>query len=120
MLANRILSTAENPNEKKTMLNDVLLGVVTRMSENTRVETTSHPITAGDDDPMFPRFDEVILEQYLPLSMNEFTVAKGHEGLAWCSSRGGLASSKFFKSTRKLRNEVLPTATTDRRLANLS
>jgi hypothetical protein len=70
MLAKRILSAAVKIQRKGKDINDVLLRVVTRMSENTRVEATSHPITAGDDDPMIPHFDEVILEQYLPLHMN--------------------------------------------------
>jgi hypothetical protein len=105
MLAKRILLAAVNAQRKKGVLNDALLGVVTRVSENARVEATSDPITTGDDDPVFPRFDEVVLEQYLPLRVNEFTVAKRHEGLAWRLSGGGLSSSKFFKITRKLRNE---------------
>jgi hypothetical protein len=86
--------------EKKDGELDILLGVVTRMSENARVETTSHPITACDDDPMLPCFDEVIFDQYFPLRMNEFTVTERHERIAWGLSGGGLAGGKSFESTR--------------------
>ena len=68
------------------------------MSENARVEATSHPITTSYDNPVLPRFDEVVLKQYLPLRVNEFTVAEGHERIAWGFSRGGLAGCKFFES----------------------
>jgi hypothetical protein len=69
------------------------------MSEKARVETMSHPITANDDDPMLPHFNEVVLDQYFPLCMNEFSVAEGHE-ITWGLSRGCLAGCKSFESTR--------------------
>jgi hypothetical protein len=79
---------------------NVLLGVVTGMGEKARVETTTYPITTNDDDPMLPCFDEVILDQYFPLRVNELTVAERHERIAWGLSGGGLAGGKSFESTR--------------------
>jgi len=90
---------------KKGALNDTLLGVVARVGKNARVEATSDPITTCDDDPVFPCFNEVVLQEYFPLRMNEFTVTKRHEGLTWRLSRGGLSSSEFLKTIRKLRDK---------------
>ena len=75
----------------------ILLWIVTGMTKDAEVEASLHPITAGNDNSMFPSLDELIVEDDLPLSMYEFAVAKSHEHVVWSISTRHLLCCKVFE-----------------------
>jgi hypothetical protein len=73
------------------------------MSEDSGIEPPVNPVTASDDDAMFPGIDKLIVENDLPLRMYELTVTKRHKGIArWMSPR--LFGGEIFEGFRQLQH----------------
>jgi hypothetical protein len=78
------------------------------MSEDAEIESSRYSITAGDWDAMFPCFNEVVVEDDLPLSVHELAMTERQKGFA----RGILASrllrSKGFERIGELQDSHQP------------
>src|SRR5882757_2348326 len=60
---------------ERNSLKNVLLGVVSGVSKDPRVDTTFDTIPAFDHDPVLHRVDKGVIEQMLPNRVHQFSVA---------------------------------------------
>jgi hypothetical protein len=65
--------------------------------KDAEVEPALYPITAHDNDPVFPGLDKVVVQNDFPLCMQELPVAKRHKRLAWRLFTTCLLHSKIFE-----------------------
>jgi len=84
----------------------LLFGIICSICHKLGIETVSYAITALNDNAMFIRFQEFVIEEYLPLGMDDFIVTVGHECFARLVVWPKIFSGKVLKSIWKLCNTV--------------
>jgi hypothetical protein len=62
-----------------TSSEDELFWVVGRISEDPRIETAFYTVTTNDHNAVLICVDEILVQKYLPLFMEKFSMAMGHE-----------------------------------------
>ena len=63
-----------------------LLWIVTGISEETWIEMSHHTIAAHNDYTVHICLNKFIIKKYIQLSVKEFMLTIGKEGLLWASS----------------------------------
>src|ERR1700734_1350678 len=84
----------------------LLFGIICSVCHKPGIETASYAVTALDDNAMFIRFQEFVIEEYLPLGMDDFTATVGHECFARLVVWPKIFSSEVLESIWKLCNTV--------------
>jgi len=70
------------------------------VGEDAEIEAPLYPITAHNNNPVRPSFNEFVIQDDLPLRMHEFPMTKGHEYVARGLFPRYLFDSKIFERIR--------------------
>jgi hypothetical protein len=65
--------------------------------ENPDIKVSLYPVTASDDNSMFPSFNEFIVENDFPLRMHELPVTESHEHVVRDILASYLFDSEIFE-----------------------
>ena len=58
---------------------NILLRVISRISQNSRIQLSFYSIGTLDYKSMFVRIDKLVIKEFSPLSMEEFSVTMREE-----------------------------------------
>src|ERR1700722_754787 len=80
----------------------ILLWIVCRVSEKSRVESPLNPIGAGHYNSMFPGLNKVVAKQDFPLRVCELTKAMSQKRSIRCLPTCCLTGGELLEGIRKL------------------
>src|ERR1700729_1941687 len=58
----------------------LLLGIICRICEDSRIESSRKPVTTFDHNTVAIGFQELVVKEYRPLRMHDFSTAMSHQG----------------------------------------
>jgi hypothetical protein len=82
---------------------DILLAIISRICEYTRIETAPNPITAVNHNAMDIGLQEFVIENDCPLGVIQFSVTMRHEWTVWPLPTNALCR-KGLEGVRELPN----------------